>query len=115
MPRVKAVNMDDLELPNYDSDGESSVDNRETTPQLDPPDGESSVEVGDYEGADRVLESVQGNIPEFKEAPVSKPVEEEDTPNKSKGGRPRKTVEPEKPADKPAGAPSTGTNTGTTA
>lgn len=68
MARVPATNQDDLDLPNYDSDGKSSVDINETTPQLPGPDGESSIEVGEYAGADRVTESVQGNVPEFKEA-----------------------------------------------
>lgn len=74
MGRVKATNQDDLDLPNYNSDGKSSVDVNETTPQLPGPDGESSIEVGEYAGADRATESVQGNVPEFKETPKSEKI-----------------------------------------
>jgi hypothetical protein len=53
------TNLDDVEVPNYNGDGESSIVVRETTPQLDQADGESSIDLSNYAGGERITESVE--------------------------------------------------------
>jgi hypothetical protein len=53
------TNLDDVEVPNYNGDGESSIDVRETTPHIEQGDGVSTIDLSDYAGGERITESVE--------------------------------------------------------
>lgn len=77
MGKVKPIRMEDIEAPNYAGDGESTVQIFDAPTQLEPSDGESTFDVGEVAGAERVTESVEGaaaaTLANYTSAPTHAP------------------------------------------